>query len=74
MYSPSLEPYTPWLVLAFEFTRGKRPLLFLPSPEEEGIVGMPRPVDRDIACPVARNRFGDIRQRGSNLEVCTQET
>lgn len=73
MYSPSLEPDTPWLVLAFKLTRSERSLLFLPSPEEKGIVGMTGSVDWDIACPIARNRACNVGQRCGNLKVCIDE-
>lgn len=72
--APSVQPDTP-RVSAFARTRRERAVLFLPSPEEQSIIWMVRPVHRDVASPVtSRDREGHIGQRLGHLVIWPKQS
>lgn len=54
MDQPSIQPNSPWLLIASVRGGGERALLVFKCPEEQGVVGMPCSVNGDITSPVTR--------------------
>jgi len=68
-YLPSVEPNTPWFVVAVVSGGGEWTILLFKAPEKQSIVGMSITGCWDISCEAATDIKCDIRESFGHLEI-----